>query len=42
MTDMFEGKRPESGISPEHIDFFIGKSTKRDLRYNGALSLDDV
>ncbi len=41
-ADMLEGKRPESGISPEYVDFFTGKSTKRDLRYNQALSLDDV
>ena len=41
-ANMLEGKRPESGISPEYIDFFVGKSTKRELRYNEALSWDDV
>ena len=41
-ADMLEGKRPESGISPEYIDFFIGKTAKRNLRYNEAISLDDV
>jgi len=41
-ADMLEGKRPESGISPEYIDFFIGKETKHDLAYNEALSWDDV
>ena len=41
-ADMLEGKRPENGISPEYIDFFIGKETKRDLQYNQALSWDDV
>ncbi len=41
-ADMLEGKRPESGISPEYLDFFLGKYTKHDLRYNEALSLDDV
>ena len=41
-ADMLEGKRPESGISPEYIDLFIGRETKRDLRYNEALSWVDV
>lgn len=41
-VDMLEGKRPESGISPEYMDFFIGRKTKRDLRCNEALSWDDV
>ncbi len=41
-ADMLEGKRPESGISPEYMDFFIGRKTKRDLEYNEALSWDDV
>lgn len=41
-ADMLEGKRPQSGISPEFIDFFIGRETKRDLRYNEALSWNDV
>ncbi len=41
-VDMLEGKRPEKGISPEYIDFFIGREPKRDLRYNEALSWDDV
>lgn len=41
-ADMLEGKRPENGLSPEYLDFFIGKATRRSLRYNEALSLDDV
>jgi len=41
-AEMLEGKRPESGISPEHMDFFIGRETRRNLRYNEALSWDDV
>ncbi len=41
-ADILEGKRPESGISPEYMEFFIGRETKRDLRYNEALSWEDV
>ena len=41
-ADMLEGKRPEQGISPEYIDRFVGRETRRDLRYNEALSWDDV
>lgn len=40
--DMLEGKRPESGVSPEYIGFFVGKETRRDLKYNEALLWDDV
>ena len=40
--DMLEGKRPEKGISPEHIDFFIGRRTKRELKYNNPLTWDVV
>lgn len=42
MANMIEGKRPESGISPEHIELFVGRVAKRDLRYNEALSWEDV
>lgn len=41
-AELLEGKRPEKGISPEHIDFFIGKETKRDLKYNETITLEDV
>ncbi len=42
-VDMLEGKRPETaGISPEYIDFFIGKQIKRALKYNQAITLEDV
>ena len=41
-ADMLEAKRPEKGVSPEYIDFFIGKKIKRNVQYNEALSLDDV
>lgn len=40
--DMLEGKRPEQGISPEYVDFFVGRTTKRPLRYNEALKWGDV
>lgn len=40
--EMLEGKRPEIGISPEHLDFFIGRETKRDLRYNEKITWDCV
>lgn len=42
VSEMLASKRPERGISPEFADFFIGKRTKRELRYNQALSWDDV
>ena len=41
-SDMLEGKRPEKGISPEHIEFFIGRQTKRELKYNNPLTWDIV
>jgi len=40
--DMLEGKRPENGISPEYVDFLIGRQTKRDLMYNEAISWKDI
>lgn len=40
--DMLEAKRPEEGISPEHMFFFIGRRTKRDLEYNEPLTWDVV
>ena len=40
--DKLEGKRPENGISPEYLEFFIGKKLKRDLRYNEAITWDDI
>ncbi|MEJ2725410.1 MAG: N-acetylneuraminate synthase family protein [Deltaproteobacteria bacterium] len=41
-SDMLEGKRPEKGISPEYMEFFVGRVTKRDLKENEALSWSDV
>jgi N,N'-diacetyllegionaminate synthase len=41
-AEMLEGKRPETGISPEFMEFFIGRETKRDLQYNEALTWDCV
>ena len=41
-AEMLEGKRPESGVSPEYINFFIGRKVKRDLVYNETISWNDV
>lgn len=41
-TEMLEGKRPEDGISPEYLDFIVGRVTKRDLKYNQTIRWDDV
>lgn len=41
-VDMLEGKRPEQGISPEFINFFIDKEVKRDIKYNESLAWEDV
>jgi N,N'-diacetyllegionaminate synthase len=41
-AEMLEGKRPEIGVSPEYMDFFIGRTVKRNLKENEALSFDDV
>lgn len=41
-ADMLAGKRPEKGISPEYMDFFVGKTINRDIKYNEALSWEDV
>lgn len=41
-AQMLEAKRPEKGVSPENIEFFIGRKVKRDLVYNQALSWEDV
>lgn len=41
--EMLEGKRPEfAGISPEYMNFFVGKAAKRDIKYNEALQWNDV
>lgn len=40
--EMLAAKRPEGGVSPEFIEFFIGRELKRDLRYNEAIRWDDV
>lgn len=41
-ADMLEGKRPEAGISPEYQEVIIGRETRRNLKYNEALSWEDV
>jgi N-acetylneuraminate synthase/N,N'-diacetyllegionaminate synthase len=40
--EMLEGKRPEKGVSPEYLDLFVGREVKRDLKYNEAISWEDV
>lgn len=40
--DMLEGKRPADGISPEHMEQFLGRELKRSLEYNDPLEWDDV
>jgi sialic acid synthase SpsE len=41
-ADLLEGKRPEAGISPEFLDVFVGRTTRRALRKNEAISWDLV
>lgn len=41
-ADMLEGKRPEAGISPEYLELFIGRTLKRDVLYNEALTWEMV
>ena len=40
--DMLEAKRPESGISPVHWKLMLGKTVLKDLKYNQAISWDDL
>lgn len=40
--ELLEGKRPEQGISPEHISFFIGRLTTRDLEKDESITWDVV
>jgi sialic acid synthase SpsE len=40
--ELLEGKRPEKGISPEHIDFFIGRLTTRNLKKDESITWDVV
>lgn len=39
---MLESKRPENGVSPEFLDFFINRTLKRDLKYNEHILWEDV
>lgn len=39
---MLDGKRPESGVSPEYLTFFLGRELKQDLACNEAITWDDV
>jgi N,N'-diacetyllegionaminate synthase len=40
--DMLDGKRPEAGVSPEHLLLFVGRVLKRDLKADEAIGWDDV
>tara|TARA_Y100000591_G_C21818453_1_gene692147 strand:+ start:489 stop:1547 length:1059 start_codon:yes stop_codon:yes gene_type:complete len=40
--EMLEAKRPEGGISPEYFKIFIGKKAKKNIKYNEAISWDDI
>jgi len=39
--NMISMKRPGTGISPKYIDLVLGKTAKRDIRYDDLLSFDD-
>ena len=41
-ADMLESKRPEGGISPEYIDFFVGRKIKKSLKKDESLSWNDI
>ncbi|MCS3634888.1 sialic acid synthase SpsE [Salinibacter ruber] len=40
--EMLAGKRPEKGVSPEYMDFFLGRTVKKDIEYNESISWEDV
>ena len=40
--DMLEAKRPEEGISPEYLEFFIGRTLKRDIKQDEGIRWEDV
>jgi sialic acid synthase SpsE len=39
---MLEGKRGESGVSPEYLDWFVGRTARRALRRDEAIAREDV
>jgi len=41
-AEMLDGKRPENGVSPEYLDWFIGRETKRELVKDETLTFEDV
>jgi N-acetylneuraminate synthase/N,N'-diacetyllegionaminate synthase len=41
-AEMLEGKRPEDGISPEHLELFLGRELKRALARNEPIRWEDV
>ena len=40
--EMLEGKRPEEGVSPENLELFVGRKTRRDLKENEGVGWGDV
>ncbi|MCM8811714.1 MAG: N-acetylneuraminate synthase family protein [Candidatus Omnitrophica bacterium] len=40
--DLLEGMRPEQGISPEYLEYFLWKPAQRDLQENEAIGWNDV
>jgi len=40
--EMLAGKRPDAGVSPEYLPFFVGRDVKRKLKKNECISWDDV
>lgn len=41
-ADMVAGKRPADGVSPEYVDFFVGRTAKRSIEENEPVQWEDV
>jgi N-acetylneuraminate synthase/N,N'-diacetyllegionaminate synthase len=39
---MLEFKRPGTGLKPEFISFILGRKTKRSLKEDELITLDDI
>lgn len=39
--DMLDFKRPADGLSPGCVDFILGKSAKRDIKYDEIIKMED-
>ena len=39
--DMLDFKRPGRGISPEYVNFIIGKKANRDIDYDDLIRFED-